>query len=469
MKLKFLIFGCLATSLISMDPPLPPLLFSLEESSVQSRSLQDFFELKNRAGKLCKIAPKSISPEFQEKILRVHSEGEVDKLDCESINNLIRIECSQAAGLLASLGVSRSIMSSNLAQESYDKACGRYRNAFLWIIKAFNLKCFKTLDKLHEVLTAFTEAEQTALRENRNRRLDPQTQGLYDPLEKIILKAEKKELALVPVIPTENTKELLQKLEVPRSPSHRPKITDLSKKSLDSGNSHLKAGRDLLKSLQDPTIESYNTIEITFFIALEHFITAYIRDVNQGLENAETALAELEAVNELKKNKFGKVGQRFALAKEKLANARNPNSKSSPMKEKESIFDEPSQSTTETTSHRSDQGYSLEKYLQDDATAQKTAPSSEDVSHVTTQGKKAKPQTPSPVNSARSEESKLHESERAVKEIDEIDSGTNTETVRASERTTPFSLLTYAWKSCKKAGKGTGKGIKHLWNKLPFN
>jgi hypothetical protein len=468
MKLRFLIFGFIATSLISMDPPLPQLLFSLEESP-QTRSLQDFFELKNRTGKLCKIAPKTISPEFQEKILRVHSEGEVDKLDCESINNLIRIECSQAAGLLASLGVSRSIMSSNLAQESYDKACGRYRNALLWIIKAFNLKCFKTLDKLHEVLTAFTEAEQTALWENRNRKLDPQTQGLYDPLEKIIRKAEKKELAPALVIAPENTKELLQKLEVPRSPSHRPKITDLSKKSLDSGNSHLKAGRDLLKSLQDPTIESYNSIEITFFIALEHFITAYIRDVNQGLENAETALAELEAVNELKKNKFGKEGQRLALAKEKLANARNPNSKSLPIKDKESIFDEGANSTSETISHNSDQSYSIGRQLQDEATAQKTGPSSEDVSHATTQGKKANPQTPSPVNSARSEESKLHESEKAVKEIDEIDSGTNTETVRASERTTPLSLLTSAWKSCKKAGKGTGKGIKHLWSKLPFN
>lgn len=464
MKLRFLIFGCVATSLISMDPPLPQLLFSLEESP-QTRSLQDFFELKNRAVKLCKIVPKTIPHEFDVKILRIHSEGEVDKLDCESINNLIRIECSHAAGLLASLGVSRSIMSSNLAQESYDKACSRYRNAFHWIIKAFNLKCFKTMDKLHEVLAAFTEAEQNALRENSKRKLDHQTQELYDPLEKIIRRAEKKELALAPVIAPENTKELLQKLEVPRSPSHRPKITDLSKKSLDNGNSHLKAGRDLLKSLQDPTIESYNSIEITFFLALEHFITAYIRDVNQGLENAETVLAELEAVHTLKKNKFGKEGQRLALAKEKLENAKNLDTKSLPIKEKELWSEEPSNSTSETTSYYSDQGYSLEKYLRDDATAQKTAPSSEDVSHVTTPSKKTKPQTPSLLNSTRSQESKNNESERAVKETYELENSRNT----TPEPTTPLSLLKSAWNNCKKAGKGTAKGVKTLWDKLPFN
>lgn len=474
MKLRILIFICIPSSLISMDRP--PLILSLEEHSsgdVASKSLQDFIELQERAGKLCKIVPKTISHEFDVKILRVHSEGEVDKLDCESINNLIRIECSQAAGVIASLDVSRSIMSSMFAEERYDKARERYRNALHHIQVAFGLKCYKTMDKLYQVLAAFVEAEQKALRENNKRKLDPQTQTLFEPLDKIIRKEEDKaQKVLIPIV---NTQEIVGRLAVPKSPSNRSpkKIGGLANRSLENGNTHLKAARELLKNLQDPTLESLDNIEITLFIALEHFVTAYHRDVNQGLENAETALKELEHVHNLKKDKFGKEGKRYNLAIKKLNDAKNLDANTSAISAKVLASDEYSDTTEQTASHHSNPSYSLEQFLREDATADKTTPSSEDVSHATTVNKKEKFSAPSPLNSARSEKSKISDSEKAVKEKD--DTNAKEEIVlfylppRSVSRSTPLSLLKSAWKNCKEAGKGTAKGAKSLWGKLPFN
>ncbi|CAN5151954.1 hypothetical protein BH09DEP1_BH09DEP1_1000 [soil metagenome] len=434
MKLIFIIFGCLPSFVISMDSP-NQLMFPLEENSPRTEdpaNLEDFIQLQKRVGRLCKIVPKTISPDSDVKILRIHSAGEVDQLDCESINNLIRIECSQAVAILNSIATSNSVISSSVAQENYHYARSRYQNALHHIIQAFALKCYKTMDKLHQVLDAFIEAEQMAQQMNISKKLDQKTQSLYHPLEKIILKAEAKGLPSRGSITVDNTKELVKSLAVPTIKSTGVKLS--ASKSIENGNTHLKAGQQLLQNIQDPTLESLNNIEITFFLALEHFITAYYRDINQGLEEAEAALNEIEAVHTLKKNKFGKESQRYILAKEKLQNAKDLEAQKIPNHDDSNASSE----------------YSLGKFLQDDATIDKTAASATDAPPVIVPIVKAGEL----LDSARSGERTINESERATVEVPE---------------TPRFSLFKSAWENCKKAGKSPYTGIKYLWRKLPFN
>lgn len=461
MKLYFVFLACVSSSLISMDPNHPPqLLLPIHEP----RNLHDFIALKDRAGRIRSIplAPRPTGSDS--KILRIHSAGEVDQLDCESINNLIRIECSHATQILQSIAISNSVISTSLARENYHHALIRYQNALHHLIQAFHLKCYKTVDKLHEVLAAFIDAEEKA----PHIELDEKFQQLYEPLEKIISKAEKKARVRSLLIPPETTKELVGQLAVPPSPTRsahpKRKIGSLAIKSLENGNAYVTAGKELLKNLQDPTLESYNTIEIHFFLALEHFITAYHRDINQGLEQAESALQELEAVHILKKNKFGKEGQRLALAQEKIARARSGDTKIDTLKEPNL----PEESSTRSISNNSASAHSLERYLREDATQEKTAPSSEEPSQAHFESKSVKSSAPSPLNSGRSQSSRLHESEKAVKEKDEIESGPDFEQA-GSSKITPLSLIKSAWKNCKKVGKAPYQGAHYLWKKLPFN
>lgn len=411
----------------------PQLLLAFEEDNSEPKiTLSDFDSLKNRAGRLCKMLPKNISSEITPNILRIHSEGETQKLDCRSIDTVVRLECSLAANIFLSVSASNSILSTSTAQEYYDKARTHYQNALLHVIEAFKLKCYDSMEKLYQVLSAFIEAEIEATHKHSKRALDPKTQKLYHPLEKIIRRTEEASQDRPPtsLIPTDNTKDLLKALGSPKD------------SSLKNGYTYLKAGRTLLENLQDPTLESLNSIEITFFQALEHFISAYYRDINQGLQEAETALAELEKAHNIKKERFPKErsGPRYNLAKLKLESAR---------KMSVGLINEDQSSE-----------YSLERFLQEDATQEKLAPSSEDVSKAATADKR-KATIPLPLDSARSHESKLHESTRAVKE-DFSDS-------ESSSKTTPLSLLKSAWKYGKRAGKGVAHGAKSLWNKLPFN
>lgn len=463
MKLRFLYFACISVALFSMDKPIPQLLVPLDHTEVREpRNLHDFVILKERAGRVRSIAPAPLASGSDSKILRVHSAGEVDKLDCESINNLIRIECAHAAQILKSVAVSNSVISTSLAKENYRHARIRYQNALHHLIQGFHLKCYKTVDKLYEVLTDFIAAEQNGPQSE----LDEKLQDLYEPLEKIISKAEKKVRTHSALIPADTTKELLRQLAVPGSPvrkTPKKKVGSLALKSLENGNAYLNAGTELLKNLQDPTLESYNTIEIHFFLALEHYITAYFRDSNQSLDHAQAALAELEAVHVLKRNKFGKEGQRLALAQEKMARARSGDIKNIPSKELALIEESSTQSTSGNSIN------SLERYLREDATQERTAPSSEEASHMAAEGKSTKSDIPSPLNSGRSQSSKLHESEKAVKEKDEIEENRPSTPAHHADGTGPLSLLKSAWKNCKKAGTAPYRGAKHLWKKLPFN
>lgn len=422
MKLKVLIFGCFISILQAMEQP-PCMLLAIKEYSsdpAYAIGLHNFIDLKDRAARLCKIVPKNISHEFDVKIMRIHSEGAQESLDCESINTLVHIECAHANDILKSVLVSNSIISNSLAQETYDKARIRYQNALHHIIQAFSLKCYKTMEKLHQVLTAFTEAEQQAKQINPKRELDERTQNLYYPLEKIICKTEDKNPP-VTLIPAENTRQLVRALGVQST-------------SFDNGMTHLKAGQALLKNLQDPTLESLGNIEITFFLAIEHFITSYYRDVDQGLEDAEVALQELKKIHDLKRNKFQKEGHRYTLAKNKLEEVKK--STVEPTKE------DHSNATSE---------YSLERFLREDAT--------QDDSFHKQLSKKKTPPIADPVTT-HSDESKTHESEKAVKE-ELANSQDPTPHSPASSNTTPLSLVKSAWKNCK-------KGSTHLWKKLPF-
>lgn len=424
MMLRFLIFGCSISLLQAMEQP-PCMLFSISGSSSASAHmirLHNFIELKDRTRRLCKIVPKNIACEFDVKIMRIHSEGAQENLDCESINTLVRIECTQANDILQSVAVSNSIISNSLAQEMYDKARIRYQNALHHIIQAFSLKCYKTMEKLHQVLTVFTEAEQLAKQINPKRDLDEETQNLYYPLEKIICKAEDKNQP-IPLIPQENTRQLIKALGVQAN------------KSLENGATHLKAGQVLLKNLQDPTLESLNNIEITFFLALEHFITSYYRDIDQGLEEAEVALQELEKVHHLKKNKFQQEGHRHALAKIRL----------------EEVKKVATEHTKEDYSYATSE-YSLERFLREDAT--------QDDSFRNQPAKKKSLSIPYPINTP-SDESKTHESEKTIKE-ELANSQENGLPASDPSSTTPLSLIKSAWKNYK-------KGSNYLWRKLPFN
>ena len=437
MKLRLLILGFVTTSLISMDPP-PQLIFPMdidEDSKSNDKTLQDFVFLQQRARKLINIVPKITSHQLDVQIARIHSEGEVVPLDCESINSLIRRECSHATQALQAVKASHTITPSRLAYESYNQARMRYQNALHWIIKAFALKCYKTMDILHRVLTEFTDIETEALHIDSQRKLDQKTLELFAPLQNIIKRAEDKLEKSVPLIAVDNTRDLLQRLEVPESSSSRPpKIGQLAIRSLQEGNKHLIAAKELLEKLQDPTLESLENIERTFFIAFEHYVMAYQRDTNQGLKNAKIALQEIEALETFKRNKFGKIGQRHALAKEIIENAQNPEARNKKNKNALAIADEASSAVSKTPSYHSEA--SIVRGIREDAT-----------------------QDYRPVKNS---DTKLRESEKAVKEKDEVLNP-------APVRTSPLSLLKSAWKNCKKAGKGTGKGIKYVWNKLPFN
>ena len=452
MKLKLLILGCIATSLIPMDPP-PKLLFAFEETYSQSDfhsiGLNDFILLKDEVEGLCKKPLRNISKEFNDtKILRIHSEGEIVKMDCETIDLQLRRECLIARDILQSITVSNSVISHTFAQDTYNQACKRYNNAFNILAIYFNLKCYNSLEKLHQVLSEFINSESAAKQHSSKRELDPETQKLFYSLNDLAVREKERRVAITPkaFISPVTTKDLVEALAV--EPNGRP-----AQRAIQDGTVNRDAARALLKNLQEPTQESIDSIEIIFFMAFEHFISGYNRGADKGLHEAENVLGELKKIHDLKKNKYSIEGKRYPLAQQKFANA------------KTTSLAHIRDTSANRSSNASD--YSLEKFLRDDATAtRKNEPSSEEVSAVTADPiKKIEP-----LNSARSGQRTINESEKAVKEKDEVASSqVQAQPAPSSQSATPLSLLKSAWKNCKKAGKGTGKGIKYVWNKLPFN
>lgn len=463
MKLILLMTMTISLCLLSMDrPPSGALLFALDQSSpgnAQTVNVHDFIELNERVKNLCKKIPKITSHDLEAKIIRIHSEGDVAPLDCDSINQLIRTECSQAKALLLCASASKSVISTTLAEENYDQARRRFHNAFHHLIQAFALKCYKTMDTLHEVLNKFIDAEQAALYAQPKRKLDQGIQNLYPALEIIIKNAENKIQSTVRLIEEDKTKELVRKLEVPTLRTSSD-MTAQSQSSLDTANAHLNAGRALLKNLQDPSLESLDNIERTFFLALDHFITAYYRDVNQGIEDAQTALKEIENVHTLKKNKYGKEGTRYALAKEKIAHAL----KSSPLVVSE--VKEKSPIATNLHEEHSNTSSDFAKFLKEDATA-------DDASRKKAQYAARQAVTEAP-ESARSHSKPINDSERAVKDNDTLSNHEGSPASDTQESSTNHtgnrvSLFHSAWKSLKKVGKSPYRGAKYVWKKMPFN
>lgn len=178
---------------------------------------------------------------------------------------------------------------------------------------------------------------------------------------------------------------------------------DKAQKSLGNGRAFRDGVRTTRKSITNPSLEHYEFIELLTFNAFEHFITAFNCDSDAALGEAKEVLDDLKAIHDWKLKNHKIVGTRYPEALEKYNNARKS---------------------------------AIEMQLIEEAT-DNSAP-----------GKK------------------LHESDKAVKEKDEVESSASpVQAAHPSPKTTPLSLLKSAWKNCK----NTGIGVKYLWNKLPFN
>lgn len=316
MKLKLSIVFCFFSHVVAQETPtlLIPITENWEysESDFHMIALNDFDILKDKVGALCKKPVKSISSELKEaKILRVQSEGEVKKIDCETIELQLRAECRKAAEIVQSISVSNSLLTSTIAHDTYNDARQRFKNAFHLLIISFGLRCYNSLEKLYQVLSAFSEAETAAKRRLVNRDLDDESKTLYYQLLDIVEQEKiRRDATTQLLIPIDNTKMLINAL-----------ADSGAQKSFHDGATHFDAARSLLRSIKHPTIEGINSIEIFFFIAFEHFLTSFNRGDEKGLIEAGKVVGELKKLDEMKHNQHNQNSKRYELAKTKLEQA----------------------------------------------------------------------------------------------------------------------------------------------------
>lgn len=181
---------------------------------------------------------------------------------------------------------------------------------------------------------------------------------------------------------------------------------DKAQKSLENGRAFRDGVRTTRKSITNPSLEHYEFIELLTFNAFEHFITAFNCDSDEALVEAKEVLEDLKTIHDWKLQTHKIVGTRYTEALEKYNTARKS---------------------------------AVEMQLIEEAT-DNSAP-----------GKK------------------LANSEKTVRELYSSNQMVAMLNEPLAPKTTPFTLLKSVGINCKKAGKETGKSIKYLWNKLPFN
>lgn len=287
------------------------------DSDFHTIGLNDFANLKDEVGRLCKKPLRTISEELRiEPIQRTKSEGQIqlnaDKLDCATIERQLLAECTQATQIHEAIGASNTLIATSMAREYYGTIRQRYKNAFNMLTISFSLKCYNSLEKLYQVLLAFVESESDVKQRFVDYTLDRECQTLYYSLLDIVENEKMRRNAPAKLlVPQTNTKDLLSALSEPQA-----------QKAFHDGIAHRDAAQALFKNFYNPTFESLDAIEKIFFMAFESFITGFNRGNDTGLEEAAGVVQQLRKIHDIKLGTYKTKGARYPLAKSKLEEAK---------------------------------------------------------------------------------------------------------------------------------------------------